>query len=63
MVEEWDKELARQDVGALLAWQPSRVDTRLMEGAWLLQDRFRLSWGDASSWLMARLRKLRGDQG
>ncbi len=42
-----DKELARREVRALLAWQPLRVDARLLEGAWLLQDRFRLSWWDA----------------
>ena len=36
-----DKELARRDVRALLAWQPLRVDARLLEGAWLLQDRFK----------------------
>ncbi len=40
-------ELARRDVRALLAWQPMPVDARILEGAWLLQDRHRLSWWDA----------------
>ncbi len=40
-------EAARQDVRALLAWQPLRVEGRVLEGAWLLQDRWRLAFGDA----------------
>lgn len=40
-------EAARRDVRALLAWQPLPADGRLLEGAWILQDRFRLSWWDA----------------
>ncbi len=39
-------ELARRDVRALLAWQPMPVDARILEGAWLLQERHRLSWWD-----------------
>ena len=31
----------------LLAWRPLAVDERLLEGAWLLQDRHKLSWWDA----------------
>jgi predicted nucleic acid-binding protein len=42
-----DKELARRDVRALGAWQPISVDFRILEGAWLLQDRYRLPWWDA----------------
>ncbi len=42
-----DKESARRDVRALLAWQPLAVDGRIMEGAWLLQDRYLLTWWDA----------------
>lgn len=42
-----DRETARGDVRALLAWQPLAADARMMEGAWNLQERFRLSWRDA----------------
>jgi len=39
--------IARQDVRSLLAWQPVHLDGRMIEGAWHLQDHFRLSWWDA----------------
>ena len=42
-----DKELARRDIRALGAWQPLAADSRVLEGAWLLQDRNRLHWWDA----------------
>jgi predicted nucleic acid-binding protein len=42
-----DKEFARRDVLALVAWQPIAADSRVLEGAWLLQDRFQLPWWDA----------------
>jgi predicted nucleic acid-binding protein len=42
-----DAESARYDVRALLAWQPMPVDARVVEGAWLIQDRYGLSWWDA----------------
>jgi predicted nucleic acid-binding protein len=42
-----DQESARREVRALLAWQPLPVDARIMEEAWLLQERHRLSWWDA----------------
>jgi predicted nucleic acid-binding protein len=42
-----DKELARREVRALRAWQPLAADFRVLEGAWLLQDRYRLPWWDA----------------
>jgi hypothetical protein len=42
-----DKELARRDVRALGAWQPMAADFRVLEGAWLLQDRYRFPWWDA----------------
>jgi len=42
-----EKELARRDVRALGAWQPLAADSRVLEGAWLLQDRYRLPWWDA----------------
>jgi predicted nucleic acid-binding protein len=41
------RELARQEVLMLLAWRPLAVDERLLKGAWLLQDRHKLSWWDA----------------
>jgi len=40
-------EKARKDVRALYTWQPLPVDSRVMEGAWGIQDRFQLSWWDA----------------
>ena len=41
------RDLARREVRALLAWRPLPTDARLLEGAWLLQDRHRLPWWDA----------------
>ncbi len=38
---------ARRDVRALLAWRPVPVEGSAIEGAWLLQDRYGLSWWDA----------------
>jgi len=38
---------ARRNVRALLSWHPLPVDTRVLEGAWLLQDRYGFSWWDA----------------
>ena len=42
-----DKELACRDVRSLRAWQPIAADYRVLEGAWLLQDRYRFPWWDA----------------
>lgn len=42
-----DAESARSDVRTLLAWHPVPVDARVLEGAWVLQDRYGLSWWDA----------------
>jgi predicted nucleic acid-binding protein len=42
-----DRGLARRDVRALGAWQPVSTDFHVLEGAWLLQDRYRLAWWDA----------------
>lgn len=42
-----DKELARRDVRALLAWQPIAADAQLLAGSWLIQDHYLLSWWDA----------------
>jgi predicted nucleic acid-binding protein len=41
------QEAARRDVRALMAWRPVQVEGATMDGAWLLQDRYRLSWWDA----------------
>lgn len=38
---------ARSVVRSLLAWDPVPVDPRTIEGAWLLEDRYSLSWWDA----------------
>ncbi len=38
---------AREDVRSLLAWDPIPVNDRVIEGAWLIQDRHKLSWWDA----------------
>jgi predicted nucleic acid-binding protein len=42
-----DPATARNDVRALIAWHPISVDTRVVEGAWSIQDRHLLSWWDA----------------
>jgi predicted nucleic acid-binding protein len=42
-----DSKSARDDVRALLAWRPREVDARLIDGAWAIQDRYRLSWWDS----------------
>ena len=41
------RDLARREVRALLAWRPQPTHARLLEEAWLLQDRHRLPWWDA----------------
>lgn len=38
---------AREIVRALLAWRPIAVDAHIVEAAFGIQDRFRLSWWDA----------------
>ncbi len=42
-----DPQNAREDVRFLLAWRPIPVDTRVVEGAWRIQGRYKLSWWDA----------------
>lgn len=42
-----EPDVARTDIRALLAWEPLPVDSRVLEGAWLLQDRYGFSWWDA----------------
>ena len=42
-----DRESARREVRAFLPWRPLAIDARVVEGAWQIQDRHRLSWWDA----------------
>jgi predicted nucleic acid-binding protein len=42
-----DRASARREVQSLTAWRPVLTDTRVLEAAWLVQDRYRLSWWDA----------------
>ena len=42
-----DRQSAREDVRSLLAWRPIPVGARVVEGAWRIQDRYKLSWWDA----------------
>ncbi|UCC71875.1 MAG: PIN domain-containing protein [Gemmatimonadota bacterium] len=42
-----DVESDPSDVRSLYAWNPVPVDERVMEGAWVIQDRYGLSWWDA----------------
>ncbi|HEX3987283.1 MAG TPA: PIN domain-containing protein [Acidobacteriaceae bacterium] len=41
------REQARADVRDLLAWRPVTIDGPLLESAWKIQDRYRLSFWDA----------------
>jgi predicted nucleic acid-binding protein len=38
---------ARQDVGDLLRWGPLAMDGRLIQSAWMLQDRYSVAFWDA----------------
>jgi predicted nucleic acid-binding protein len=42
-----DREAARRVVRSLLPWRPIPIDGQVLEGAWHMQDRHRLSWWDA----------------
>jgi predicted nucleic acid-binding protein len=42
-----DPQSAREEVRLLLAWRPIPVEARVVEGAWRIQDRYKLSWWDA----------------
>ena len=42
-----DRQSAREDMRSLLAWRPIPLDIRVVEGAWRIQDRYKLSWWDA----------------
>ncbi|MFW5854445.1 MAG: PIN domain-containing protein [Thermodesulfobacteriota bacterium] len=38
---------ARNDIRALFAWRPIPVNGDVIEGAWFIQGRFKLSWWDS----------------
>ena len=38
---------ARDDIRALLLWEPLAIDDRVMEGAWRIQDCYRFAWWDS----------------
>ena len=42
-----DAQAARHDVRSLMAWKPLPVDKGVVERAWTIQDRYRISWWDA----------------
>ena len=42
-----DRESARRDVRSFLSWRPVPIDTRILKGAWHVQDRHHLSWWDS----------------
>jgi predicted nucleic acid-binding protein len=42
-----DHAAARQDVRSLMSWRPIVTDSGVVEGAWVIQDRYRISWWDA----------------
>jgi len=42
-----DTQSARDDVRSLFVWHPIPVDANVIQGAWLIQDRFKLSWWDS----------------
>jgi len=46
LVPGLEEATARQVVRALWAWQPVRVDEKVLASAWAAQDRFGLSWWD-----------------
>ena len=40
-------DIARSDVRSLISWNPLPVEAAVVEGAWVVQDRYALSWWDA----------------
>jgi predicted nucleic acid-binding protein len=42
-----DRETARRETRSFIPWRPVTIDTRVIEGAWHVQDRHRLSWWDS----------------
>ncbi len=42
-----DRDRARAEVRDLMAWRPLAIAPPVLEGAWVVQDRFSISWWDA----------------
>ena len=42
-----DRQSAREEVRFFLAWHPIPVGVRVVEGAWHIQDLYKISWWDA----------------
>jgi len=42
-----DHQRSREDVRSLLSWNPLLIDDSVIEGAWLIQNRYQFSWWDA----------------
>ena len=49
VAQKWPKarSQAREEVRDLLAWRPVRADGELLERAWFMQDRYKLSFWDS----------------
>jgi len=47
LVPGMEPERARRNVRLFFPWHPVQIDSRAIETAWLVQDRYRLSWWDA----------------
>ena len=49
VTQKWagSQQAARDEVLDLLSWQPVTIDFVLVESAWRIQDRYKLSFGDA----------------
>src|SRR5688572_27742064 len=42
-----ERRAAREEVTSLVSWRPMPITPAVVEGAWLLEDRFQLPWWDA----------------
>lgn len=47
LVPGLDPQDARLDIRDLMSWKPTAVDLGVLEGAWIVQDRWGYSWWDA----------------
>ena len=49
VAQKWPvgREAARAEIRDLLAWQPATVDGAILDRAWKVQDRYKLSFWDA----------------
>ena len=41
------REIAREDIRNLMTWRPAVVEEKVIESAWILQDRYAFSWWDS----------------